>query len=251
MKRTPIIRRNSIIPREAVSLQGMNVQYDLCVLCKGHKSCSGYEYCDAESDGELHEHKSIYRLIHVDKDFEDWDALLWQIKVATVLGTNVRLVLDKQVPNYIIMGLSYSPLNIVQINVDLLNLKEYLKWAGYTAAMASDCGVFSIMLLNPLVPTVTKTYHVIEVIDNFRNMGNHVSLKFIDFPDLPVVDEHINFNGTAIPVKYLEKTPDGFVCNEWFMQRFMEIVKSYTVPRKISVSVCNTMTDCSGIGMEG
>lgn len=246
-RRTSIIR-NPIVDRYAIS--SIPVEYKGCDLCLGCKSCSGYEYGEPETSQELNCDLTKYRLIYVDKDFEDWDELLWKIKVANVLKTNIRLVLDKEPPRSVIYGLVYSPMNIVQMNIDILHTDDYLSWVGYVLSLCENCGVFSILFLNPVVPTIIKTYHVIQIIDNFRNLSSHIAIRFSDFPNLPVIDGYINFNGKAVPIKYLEKTDNGFVCNELYIEKFMSMVKIYTIPRKMSLSVCNTNTDCSGIGVE-
>lgn len=247
-RRIPIVNRTAIYQR--IAQGSIPVEYHNCQLCENNKDCSGYEYHDPEQDVSMSVDKAQYRKFWVNKDFEDWDKLSYVVKIGQVVGTNLRLIIDKPIPDYIIWSLAHSPLNILQINIDMLHTEGNMGWVANMVSLCDKCGVYSVLFMNPLVPTVTKTYHVIEVIDNFRNMGSHVSLKFIDLPDLEVIDGYINFNGTAIPTKYLKKTESGFVCNEFYIEKFMDKVNSYARPYKISVSVCNYGEDCTGLGLE-
>lgn len=247
-KRIPVMNRTAIYQR--VAQGSVPIEYSSCKLCKSYDDCSGYIYAEPEQSLVLNAPNIHHRKIYIPKYFEDWDGLKMTLRALNLLHVNVRVITDIELPTDIIWALSYSTFNIVQVNVDMVDNKD-LGWIGNTFALTDKCGVYSILFLYPLIPTITKTYHVIELIDNFKNLCNHVSLKFIDLPDLEVKENHLNFYGTAVPVKYLQKTKTGYSCNEAYIKKFMEIIKSYTTPRKISISVCNYGEDCTGLGLEG
>lgn len=115
--------------------------------------------------------------------------------------------------------------------------------------MSVNCGLYVVLFLYPIIPDLVKTYHIIDVIDMFRNVVHfHVNLKFVEFKNAQECGGYINFNGIPVSTKNLYSYQGIWKCSESYMNEFMEIVKLYTNPRKISVGVCGEDSNCTGLG---
>ena len=238
MTEEPLLNRNSPI-------------YSPCILCQGNKDCSGYTYLPPEDCLELKGSKTRHRLIYIGKDYENWYELEKQLMVASILKTNIRLVLDREIPSTVLKAAAFSPFNIVQFNVNLLEFADYVRWVGNGLAICNNCGLYSIVYLNPVIPVVTPSYYIIETLSNLQNLSSRVILGFAtELSSLAETDLGYHFDDKIIPKEYLEKKENHFICSEVFKEKFLSIVNLYAAPHKISLAICGVNEDCTGLGLE-
>lgn len=230
--KTPIPKREAIFSKEAL--------YSKCVLCCGDSvDCSGKTYSDKE-----------IKVIHLNQDFSDWshlEDLIWKEQDS---GSLVRLVSEaaKPIPNQVIWALSYSDKNILQVNINLLRLEDSLNAIRKPVFLSVSCGLYVVATLYPIIPYVTMSSDIVRVIDLLRNVVHvHVNLKPSEITGVTVAEDFINFNGHPVPLSSLSKTKKGWTASKEYLDRLMNIVNYYAVPRKISVSVCGKHNNCTGL----
>lgn len=248
MKRIPIVSRKSIISRTAiydrVACFSEHVVCEGCNLCENPCDCSGNKY-----DNDLNSDTEYMKVIHVDESYEDWDCLESQIWSLQDKGVYLRLIIDKEVPKEIIWATSYSEKNVIQINVNMIYFDNHIEWVQRLIYLSGNCGLYTVLFLYPIIPEIVKTYHVVEILDIFRNIVHfHVNLKFSEITNVNESEGYLNFNGIPISTKYLVKTNNGWTCSETYLNKFLDIVNIYAKPRKISVSICGTDNNCIGMG---
>ena len=123
-----------------------------------------------------------------------------------------------------------------------------MDWIQKLIYLSGNCGLYNILFLYAIVPEIVKTYNVIDILDVFRNISNlQFNLKFCSLPDIKEIDGFLNINGTPVSTKYLERTPDGWVCTEKYMSSFLNTINVfYAKPRKMSVVICGSDI-CTGM----
>ena len=241
-KRVPIIQRHSIYHRVAIVRRKPccnPVSWSKCILCTGSADCSGNVY----------NQKSSVKLLNVPVGFSDWEELERQIWKLQHQNYNLRLVTEQVMPKEIMWAASFSEQNIVQMNLNLMRMKSELDWVSQLMSLSNRCGMYSVLCLNPIVPGVVKTYQVINILDRLRGLGHfHTNLKFCEIPsDIPVYNGIINFNGYLTSIRFLEKTSQGWKCKPEFIQEFTEKVQLFSEPRKLSLQVCGSESNCTGL----
>lgn len=249
MERKPIVLRNPIVPRtaiyERIACCSSYVKCENCKLCREFSDCSQKTYVPWDSS----ETSELYRVIYVPDDYEDWETLEAQIWELSDKDVYLRLIIDKNVPKEVLWAASYSEKNIFQINVNMIDFDTEVLWVQKLVSLAGNCGLYVVLFLYPIVPDLVKTYHVIDILDMFRNSVHfHVTLKFSEITDVKETDGYLNFNGSPVSVKHLTKTDCGWKCTSEYLRKFLEIVNLYAIPRKISVSICGETDDCTGLG---
>lgn len=232
IQRTPIPKREALFSKEA--------SYSKCVLCCGNSvDCSGIVHSDKE-----------VKVVHLNPDFSDWDNLEDLIWKAQDDGNLVRLVSEavNPIPNQVIWALSYSDKNILQVNINLLRLEDSLNAIRKPVFLSVSCGLYVVATLYPIIPYVTMSSDIVRVIDLLRNVVHvHVNLKPSEITDVTVAEDFINFNGHPVPLSSLSKTKQGWIASKEYLDKLMNIVNSYAVPRKMSVSVCGKHNNCTGL----
>ena len=240
MERVPIVRRTAIFERNACC--STCVEYETCKLCNQFLDCMGKSYAPHDSNKS----SEVYRVIYVSKDYEDFDSLedkIWELSKKNVC---LRLIINRPIPKEVLWAVSYSEKNILQVNLDMLKVNTEVLWAQELIALAGNCGLYVVLFLYPIIPYLVKTYQVIDLLDMFRNTVNiHTMLKFSKILNVKETDGYLNFNGIPISTRYLIKTGNDWECTPEYMEKFLKIINLYSVPRKISVSICGK-SDCIG-----
>lgn len=249
MKRKSIVSRSPVVSRTAIfdrtPCYANPIHCDSCALCVGFEDCSGYKYVDTEST----ESEDLYRVIYVDENYTDWEKLASKIWELADQGVFLRFITDRDVPKEVLWAVSYSEKNILQLNINMLKFEENIRWAQKLVSIAGNCGVYIVLFLHPIIPDLVKSYQVIDILDRFRNTVHfHTTLKFSEILGVRESDGYLNFNGTPISVKYLERTSKGWRGTTEYVKKFMELVNLYAIPRKMSVSICGEIEDCTGLG---
>lgn len=242
IKRTPVIHRVAIFKRMPCFTE---VDWIKCKLCKQFEDCSGNSFATFDSK----ESNKVVRVIQVSEDFSDWENLeqkIWELSKQNMI---VRLVTDRNLPKEIIWAASYSDKNMIQINLDMMKLDSEISWVDEIMSIANRCGLYCVLCLHPIVPGVVHTYQVLEVINRIMRKGCfHVNLKFCEILGKPVeTDDWINFNGNAVPKKYLVKTQYGWKCSLEYKNKFLEKILLFTCLRKISLDICCKTSNCTGL----
>lgn len=249
MERTPIILRSPIVSRTAiykrVACCSSQIKCENCKLCCEFTDCSGKRYVSQDSS----ETSEFYRVIYVPKYYDDWESLEAQIWELSDKKVYLRLIIDRDIPKEILWAASYSEKNIFQININMIDFDNNIEWVQNLVALSGNCGLYMVLFLYPIVPDLVKTYHVIDILDMFRNVVHfHTTLKFSEISNINEVDGYLNFNGSPVSTSYLIKTENGWKCNPEYLKSFLDIVNLYAIPRKISVSICGEAEDCTGLG---
>lgn len=241
--RTPMISRTAIFPRKPVDTSV--ICYESCKLCDSFIDCQGNCLESFDSIDNL----DCYRVLFVSKDFENWGELVEIIWSLDVLGVLLRLITDTELPQEVLWAASYNCKNILQINLDMTQAENDMNWVRKLMGWSNSCGLFSVIFLYPIIPTIVRTYQVVDVMDSLRNYGcHHFSLKFSKLSGCKSFDDGVCFHGKLIPLKYLTSSECFWECSSRFMEEFMEKINIYSIPRKISVSICGKSQDCTGLG---
>ena len=242
IQRVPILKRVAIFHRKPLCSE---IEWDKCKLCSQLEDCSGNSYVSVDDSPQL----EMAKIIRVSSDFEDWKNLEQQIWQLGAQGEVLRLVTDTSLPKEIIWATSYSDKNIIQANINMLSTKTEIPWIDKLMSIANRCGVYCVLCLHPIVPGIVRTYHVIDIIDRIMRKGQfHITLKFCEIHG--TIIEHngwLNFNGHPLSTRYMEKTNDGWVCSDEYIQKFLKKLELFLVTKKLSVTVCSDNIDCTGL----
>ena len=153
LSRKPIISRTAIYHRVACYSQCVN--YESCKLCNSLYDCNNKEYVSPNSKSSSEKDRVIY----VSEDYTDWEELeqsIWELSTSKVY---LRLIIDTEIPDRVLWASSYSEKNILQINLNMLKFEKNLPWVQKLMSMAGNCGLYTLLFLYPIVPTVTNRNH--------------------------------------------------------------------------------------------
>ena len=234
VKRIPIVSRTAIFRRKPIYVR---TSWDKCkVLSNGFLVCGNPQ-------------KSNIETMYVPFGFTEWHSLEQSIWNCHGSHKVLRLITEVELPKNIIWATSYSEKNILQINLNLLRAKHNIDWIDQMMNLADRCGIYVVLHMHPVVPEVIKTCHVIQIIDRVSGKGCfHANINFLSFhKKVAESPEYINFNGIPVKKEYLVETIDGWTCSKEFKERFLSILKMYTVPKHISISACGDNKDCTGL----
>lgn len=245
LKRLPILNRVPIIQRHPVYSR---FSWEKCCLCSSNVDCSGRKFSRLSSK-VLKSCVSVY----VSKKFNNWKHLENQLWKLGTQGVPLRLITEVNLPKEVVWAASYSSDNVVQINLNMMEYNNEIKWVDNLMSVLNRCGVYCVLCLNPIVPGVVKTYHVVELLARLRNHGKfHVNLKFCRVQgELFKSSGWINFNGNPIPEKWMVNHQGVWECTPEFQHQFLEKVQLYSLPKKLSVSICGTDNNCTGLKTGG
>lgn len=227
MQRIPIIKRSAIYQRTPICPK---VEYNCCKLCNNCINCNGKQL----------------NVFYANTNEYDFNTLINDIWECEDTKKNVRLVIDVPIPKEVVWATSFSEKNILQINVNMLDFKtpNSYQWLGETMNIANRCGLFCILLLYPIVPTITRTYEVIRLIDMVRYFGKfHTYLKFLESNNIIHYGNWLNFNNTPIAASNFVYEEPYWKCSDDFKKKFLDIVMLYTKPYKLPISICGK-TNC-------
>lgn len=241
LRRIPIVHRSSIVNRTPLCSP---MSWEKCCLCRSNKDCYGNKFSRVSSKTQ-----TDYVVMYVPKKFQDWKTLedqLWQLGTQKVF---LRLITDMKLPKEVVWAASYSEHNIIQINLNMLEYETEVRWVDSLMSLANRCGVYCILCLNPIVPGVVRTYQVIELLSRLRNHGRfHTNLKFCRISkDMMRDSGWINFNGHVVSEGWLRNSQGVWECTSEFQKKFLEKVQLYSIPKKLSVSICGPDNDCTGL----
>lgn len=231
--RKPIISRTAIYQR--ITCCSDHIKYEGCNLCNS-SPCKGSS-------------KNTLEVMYITQGNNNWDDIINKIWSFHDEGKFLRLIIDTEIPKEVLWAASYSEKNIFQVNINMIELNSNIDWIRKLVFMSGNCGLYVVLFLYPIIPDLVKTYHVIDVIDMFRNVVQfHVNLKFGVFTKVQESEEYINFNSIPVSIKHLKKCEDSWECTPEYLKNFLDIVNLYAIPRKISVGICGENTDCTGLG---
>lgn len=234
LEREPVIRRTSVFQRKAIC--STTVDYKGCIIGDKYTDCNGCTYCKPGEENPQND--SI--LLVIDDEVEDWQEVIDDILAAKNNKDYMRVVTDVPLPDEVVYELAYSPFNVLQYNIDLYMGRSELDALKASIFTASNCGLYISVMLHPILPGVVRVYNIIELINSFRNLCNHVCLKFIEVKEpLRPCNGYYNINGEAVPEWTLEKAEETLQCSPLYTSKFISSLQKYVVPRKINVSICN------------
>lgn len=164
-------------------------------------------------------------------------------------NTPIRLVIPKRVPTEIIHSLTYNSHNILQIDYNLLSNKSDA-WVNKLLTLANKSGIYSVVLFNPIIPTITKAHSILEKMELWKSLGKiHYVLKFCELSGgYEVFEDIVVTKYGNIPTKYVEKQGNKLLCNKKAKYKFLSVINNYLIPKNINISICGIAADCSGLG---
>lgn len=175
-----------------------------CKLCTSTIDCNNTDYKDLE-----------YEVIYINKDYTDWDELIKKIIAIKENNKFIRLILDKGVPKEVLWEISYSEKNLIQLNIDMNELKYFIIWARTILKTMLACGVYFSFFLYNIEPSNTQIHEIIELISRVNQVTNfHLNLKFKE-------------DTTSI-----------------YRDRVYKTLQIYTELKGISLQVCGTNNNC-------
>ena len=208
------------------------VRFQSCNLCYKKSNC-----CPHIS--------SCCRPVVISKHYRTWDKLLETLQRHQAKGNVIRVVTEQVLSNDIIWAMSYSELNVLQVNVDIQQDWESIKWAISMAHKAEKCGVECLLFIYPVLPPFVKTYHVLQLIDAINDCRHcKIMIRFGDFINygLFIQSGFIILRGNKIPLSLVNRIDgDLWGCTEEFKSQFMEYLKFYADDNKIDVRACEVI----------
>ena len=214
------------------------IKYSGCSLCSAGTGCNDVTYCSCSTP--LKENRTDFRLIRLSKTPDKEVArVVSDIQYVKSQSCNIRLISDVPVPKQVVFELAYSPYNVIQINIDLLLDSQFISDMLDTVTLASNCGLYTSVMLFPIIPELTPTYELLEMINRIHYNCKVVCFKFIEF-DLSVCkDGRFELGPVSISDKYFENHNGKYVCSKYYKDSFCTIVSKFLESHRISCSLCN------------
>lgn len=236
--RVPTVKRIPIVSRSPISLS--NIDFEGCVLCSEGCGCNGANYCSASTvRGDNPTDFRLIRIFEGDYPDEYWMDIIDSIEFVKQQSCNIRMISDVAIPNEVLFSLGYSPFNVAQYNLNVFD-KKSIKGIRESLLTSTNCGIYTSLLLYPIMPEVTKSYDIIELLSSLQYSCRTLCFRFLELPDEYVESQGFyNVNGHLVPSKYMEHVEDKIVCNDYFKENFCTIMTRYMEPRKVSCSLCN------------
>lgn len=237
--RTPFIKRTSIYNRTPIFVP--KVDYEGCIICD--KSCNGTKYCEVRiPKDEDSDSFRLIRILDVSYSQDEWDEIVKTIEFVKSQECNVRVVTDRSLPNEVLYKLSYSSFNVVQFNLNLMSHHNMSKMKR-NIFLADNCGLYISLMLFPIIPTVTKSSDILELLSSMRCSCNTVCFKFVELSaNQYILQDHYIINGYSVHKSFMSTCGDRLICSEWFKTSFCTIFTQFLEPRKINCSLCNDNT---------
>lgn len=239
--RTPV-KRHSIFNR--VPLTSVKTEYQGCQLygCNCENCVSEQEFCEWDADVEKYDFHT-FRLIRI-SEILDEDAeseLIKKIHYVKSLGCYIRLITDVELPNGVLFALGYNPLNVVQFNINIMETSEEVLRSMKTSIFTADnCGLYVALMLYPIIPEVTHTSGILELLNSFRCSCNNICFKYLDLPcSTPCSNGYYNVNGHLVPECYYQRIGDKLGVTAYFRRTFSTIMTKFLTVRKVNCSCCN------------
>jgi hypothetical protein len=179
-----------------------------------------------------------YETIEIDNHSssdEYWETLARKALLLNRSGINVRVVAADFVPKWFMTQIRTSPFNIIQFNVNLLDgfNSEMLK---QSIAYATGCGLYTVVIFHPIIPTVTKSHEILRFVLSFIDC-NAIGIGFLDTNKWKSNGDKIEVGGVSFNKEYSEVVNGRLMCNEEFKGEFFSIINGFLSHRKIDCFV--------------
>lgn len=240
------VRRHSIFNRIPVTydeteVTGCSLFDSSCSSCATEN-----QYCEWNADPEKYDFQ-VFRLIRVCEELteETVQELIKKIQFVKSLRCYVRLITDVPLENEILFTLGYDALNVVQYNINILeSSKDYLSRMKRSIFTADNCGLYVGLMVYPIIPGVTKSYDVLELLNSFRCSCNNIAFRYLELPSTIKTfteEEHtyFNVNGYVVSAEYYKNIGNKWVVNTYYRRTFSTIMTRFLTPRKVNCSCCN------------
>lgn len=231
--RTPIITRVPIrCDRNSFAVDGED--FTRCRLLYSCSDCSGCEYNNLTD--RLVDTDDYKKFVLIRADGVLNDELVGRIQRAEEMGRYIRMLVSEPISSEVIKALAYSPYNVIQFNLDLTKT-DNLSGVIY---FANKCGLLVSVYLSPVIPTVVKASQVLSIIDRHSLVADYFCIKFFKkHIDCESLEEFVSINNTMVPSKFLAIKESHLICSKDYTDKFLDIVNTYTKPRKINVVLCD------------
>ena len=160
-------------------------------------------------------------------------------------GNVVRLITERFLPDEVIWVAAYSEMNVLQVNINVLQNWESIKWGIKMVHKAERCGIECVCMIYPVIPSHVKTYQVLQLIDAISDcMHCKVMIRFGDFknPGLSVYSGFINLQGGEVPLSWIHRIKGNlWGCTDEYKSQFMKYLKFYADASIIDVRMCEVI----------
>lgn len=232
--RIPIITRVPVnCDRNSFAIESGG--YVNCRLCNSNTDCSGYTYHFVDSD-DLSVVDDCKKFVILNADGKTIDELISIIEKIEISGKYIRMLVSEPISNDVIMALAYSPYNVIQFNINLVqhnNLSD-------SVFFSNKCGLLVSMYMSPIIPIVVKVSKVLSIIDYYGLVVDYFCLKFFKtVNNCDYLDEFVDINHTLIPNRFLEISEGYLICSKIYKDKFVDMVNAYAKPRKVNIVLCD------------
>ena len=244
LQRVPFIVRHSVFNRTPIITRvpvrcdrnSFAVEYEDSIKCRLSHSCTDCSGCEyyMPTDSLVDSDYKKFVLIRADGLLET--DLIESIQHIEESGKYIRMLVSESVSSEVIKAVAYSPYNIIQFNIDLTKTDDLSS----VIYFASKCGLLISIYLSPVIPTVIKASQVLSIIDHYTSVADYFCIKFFKkHADCVCLEEFVTINNTMVPSKFLAIKEDHLICSKDYTDKFLDIVNTYTKPRKINVVLCD------------
>ena len=246
LQRVPFIVRHSVFNRTPIITRvpvrcdrnSFAVEYEDSVKCRLSHSCVDCSGCGYYTlTDNLSDTEDYKKFVLICADGLPEVNLIEQLQRVEDSGKYIRMLTSEAVSSEVIKALAYSPYNVIQFNLDLTKVDDLSS----VIYFAKKCGLLISIYLSPVIPTVIKASQVLYIIDHYTSVADYFCIKFFKkHADCVCLDEFTAINNTMVPSKFLEIKENYLICSKDYTDKFLDIVNTYTKPRKINVVLCDS-----------
>lgn len=187
----------------------------------------------------------------------NFDYVSWIVNEFTTRNLPVYLETDTDIPDDILNNLAKNSFNIVQCNINRIsNSKEdYSSLETYNDIeqirklpyKLKISGVYTILSVNPIVPTITKLKDILILLTCEKYNFNHIIFKFISIPKTYNTLDYVTYNNIRIDSDYFELINNTWECAKWYKDIFIKNIKY--IKKNLSYTICEEHGNCRKISI--
>lgn len=259
VKRTPVVNRT---PVKRIPILLNSVRCESCVL---HRQCSirgvipdcsgkPFYYVDITSKTLNKDLTSVLKqdimpYILVEYKSQEYSSNLIELsKKLSVKNLPMYLVTSEPVPEEVLTVMSTNPFNIIQATLNC-DTRDSVKSSNLREMffVARNCGIHTILRIEPIMPGVTKSYEVIDLINSMKNCINHIMLKFVSINRLQDKLQYLSYKDWLMSGEYFEYKDGVYSCTNEFISEFMGNL--LVAIGKKTIAICGESNECRGLPM--
>lgn len=186
------------------------------------------------------------------------DYILWIITEFSGRNLPVYIETSVDLPNSILSELSKNPFNVIQCNLNQVSdyKYEYASEESYKTIeklrelpyKAKINGIYTIISINPIIPTITKIKNILTILESEKYNYNHLILKFISIPKKLNTLEYVQVDNIKIDSDYFILRNNIWECADWYKEVVKKIIKYFI--KDVTFCICDEKSNCRGIDIK-